>query len=198
MGAAATALFTVLATNFYALGTYFVALEQHFGWSRTALSGAFSLARLEGAVLGPVEGILTDRLGPRRMVLIGFSLMGWGFILLSTVQGIAGFYVAFILITGGAGLGGSLPMMTAVNNWFSRRRGTGHGLCLYGHELWGPCNSRYSLVHCLLWLAPHGRRHRGPGVAHDHSYSDCAAQQARGSRPAPRQPSTIPRVVPDL
>ena len=98
-----------MSTNFYAVGTYFVALERHFGWSRTALSGAFSLARLEGALLGPIEGMLTDRLGPRRMVIIGFFVMGAGFILFSSIQSIVGFYVAFIVIITGAGLGGYLP-----------------------------------------------------------------------------------------
>ncbi|MQF48294.1 MFS transporter [SAR202 cluster bacterium AC-647-N09_OGT_505m] len=132
VGAAATALFTVMSTNLYAVGTYFVALERHFGWSRTALSGAFSLARLEGAVLGPIEGILTDRFGPRRMLIIGFSIMGAGFILLSLIQSIVGFYVAFILITTGAGLGGYLPMMTIVNNWFSRRRATAMSVTMMG------------------------------------------------------------------
>ena len=137
VGAAATALFTVMSTNFYAVGTYFVALERHFGWSRTALSGAFSLARLEGAVLGPIEGMLTDRLGPRRMVIIGFFVMGIGFILLSFIQSIVGFYVAFILITTGAGLGGYLPMMTAVNNWFSRRRATAMSVTMMGMSAGG-------------------------------------------------------------
>jgi sugar phosphate permease len=137
VGAAATALFTVMSTNFYAVGTYFVALERHFGWSRTALSGAFSLARLEGALLGPIEGILTDRLGPRRMVIIGFFVMGAGFIFFSFIQSIVGFYVAFLLITTGAGLGGYLPMMTAVNNWFSRRRATAMSVTMMGMSAGG-------------------------------------------------------------
>ena len=57
-----------------------VALESHFGWSRTQLSLAFTLTRVEGGIMGPVEGYLTDRLGTRRMVLIGLLVLGGGFL----------------------------------------------------------------------------------------------------------------------
>ena len=119
------AMFTIALSNgaaAHGLGVFFVALERHFGWSRTVLSGAFALARLEGTVMGPVEGYLTDRFGSRRMVLAGFSILGLGFLLLSFTGGIASFYLSFMIIAVGMGLGGFLPMIAAVNNWFVRRR----------------------------------------------------------------------------
>ena len=73
-------------TVFQGLGIVLVALERSYGWSRTALSGAFSLARVEGAILGPIEGVLVDRVGTRRMVLIGYTMMGLGFIWLSQID----------------------------------------------------------------------------------------------------------------
>ena len=54
VGVAAFLLTLMSLTVFQGLGTILVALERQFGWSRTALSGAFSLARVEGAILGPV------------------------------------------------------------------------------------------------------------------------------------------------
>ena len=45
------AMLTIALSNgaaAHGLGVFFVALERHFGWSRTVLSGAFALARLEG------------------------------------------------------------------------------------------------------------------------------------------------------
>ena len=36
------------------IGLFFVALLRQFGWSRTLLSGAFSLVRIEGSFLGPL------------------------------------------------------------------------------------------------------------------------------------------------
>ena len=109
-------------TVFQGLGTFLVAFERQFGWTRTQMSGAFALARAEGAVLGPIEGWLIDRLGNRRMILIGYIIMGIGFLLFSQVNGLWQFYAVFMLITLGSGLGGWLAMISMVNNWFIRKR----------------------------------------------------------------------------
>ena len=56
------------------VGVWVKALEMQFGWSRAQLTGAFSLAQLEGSIFGPLLGYLIDRLGPRRMVFIGLVI----------------------------------------------------------------------------------------------------------------------------
>ncbi|MCH8108661.1 MAG: MFS transporter [Chloroflexi bacterium] len=122
VGTASLMLTLMSLTVFQGIGTYFVALERQFGWSRTTLSGAFAFSRVQGAAIGPLEGFLIDRLGNRRMFMIGYSLMGIGFILLSQIQNIWQFYVTFVIITLGSSLGGWLTMISMVNNWFSRRR----------------------------------------------------------------------------
>ncbi len=147
VGLASFMLTLMSLTVFQGLGTMLVALERQFLWSRTALSGAFSLARVEGAVLGPVEGVLVDRIGTRRMVLIGYIMMGLGFVWMSQIEPAATlglfawmdftltvlpfeavderlihFYAAYMFITLGSGLGGWLALIAMVNNWFNRRR----------------------------------------------------------------------------
>ncbi|MEE3346471.1 MAG: MFS transporter [Chloroflexota bacterium] len=122
VGVAAFLLTLMSLTVFQGLGTILVALERQFGWSRTALSGAFSLARVEGAILGPVEGFLVDRVGTRKMVFIGYILMGLGFLWLGQVETLWEFYASFMLITLGSGLGGWLAIIAMVNNWFTRQR----------------------------------------------------------------------------
>ena len=107
---------------FQGLGTFLVALERKFGWSRTSLSLAFSLARGESAVLGPIEGWLIDRLGNRRMILIGYIIMACGFLMFSRVNSLWQFYLAFMVVTLGSGIGGWLAMISMVNNWFVRKR----------------------------------------------------------------------------
>ena len=97
-------------------------MEERFDWSRTALSGAFAFSRVQGAIVGPMEGILVDRLGSKRMVLVGYIIMGVGFVLLSQVDSLWQFYVTFIIISLGSSLGGWLAMITVVNNWFARQR----------------------------------------------------------------------------
>src|SRR3990172_746543 len=61
-----------------ALGTYFAPLQNEFGWSRAVLAGPRSVTQVENAVLGPIEGFLVDRLGPRITVGLGIFLMGIG------------------------------------------------------------------------------------------------------------------------
>jgi sugar phosphate permease len=56
------------------------------------------------------------------MVLIGYTIMGIGFILMSQVRSLWHFYAAFIIISLGSGLGGWLAMISMINNWFNRRR----------------------------------------------------------------------------
>ncbi len=118
--------FVVMTLNgallFQAFGAYAVLLREEFGWSRTALSLAFSLQRVESGLLGPLEGWCVDRFGPRRMMLIGISIFGGGFFVLSQVHNLAMFYAAFLIMALGAALGSFLPASVAIVNWFARRR----------------------------------------------------------------------------
>ena len=136
------------------MGVWVKALELHFGWSRTQLTGAFSMAQLEGSVVGPVTGYLIDKLGPRRMVFIGFTITGFGFILFSQTTHIATFYVAYALIMLGTSAGSWLPMMTAINRWFNRLKGRAMAVAGEGSFLGG-----LLLVPVLAWAvdpAHHG------------------------------------------
>ncbi len=137
---------------FHAMGLWFVAMENAFGWSRTQLSLAFAFTRVEGGILGPIEGYLTDKFGTRRLVMIGMVIMGFGWILFSQVRDAKDvpilrdipvdslpaliqpvippltFYVIYLIIALGQGLGSWLPLMTMLNNWFDRKRATAMGL----------------------------------------------------------------------
>ena len=115
-------LTAVITPIFQGLGFFFVALEREFLWSRLVLSIPFSLSRIEGALLGPLEGYLIDRVGSRRMIIIGFIMLGIGFILFSFTTGIMSYYGSFIIIFAGAGLGGWMPLVAAINHWFNRQK----------------------------------------------------------------------------
>ena len=135
---------------FQGMTAWFVVLEQTFGWNRAQLALAFSLTRVEGSVVGPVSGFLIDRLGPRRMVLIGMLVLGLGFLLFSQIQGLWQFYLVFIVMSAGAGLGTWMPMMTVLNSWFLRRRSTAMAIAMEGYSLGGVL-----LVPLLAWaIAP--------------------------------------------
>ena len=134
VGVASMMLTLMSLTVFQSTGTYFVALNREFGWSRTVLSGGFAFSRIQSAAIGPIEGYLIDRFGNRTMFVIGFTMMGGGFLLLSQLRegvvlldsipfpAVVQYYLAMGVITIGSGLGGWLTMMSMVNNWFSRQR----------------------------------------------------------------------------
>ncbi|MBI2855897.1 MAG: MFS transporter [Chloroflexi bacterium] len=121
----------------YGFNAFFVPLSTALGASRGTLSVAFSFTRLESAVLGPIGGYLIDRFGPRTMIYLGFALLGVGYILFSRVTSVLGFYLVFPLIALGASWSGFLPVATAVNNWFSRRRGLATGISSAGVNIGG-------------------------------------------------------------
>ncbi len=126
------------AVYYYGMAVFFTPLVQEFAWSRTALSGAFSIARLEAGIAGPLAGILIDRWGPRLMILLGHILMGTGFVLLSRIETLEAFYLVFILfLSVGVGFGVMPPLSSAVANWFVRRRGLALGLLLCGAGVGG-------------------------------------------------------------
>ena len=131
---------------YHAMAVWSVALESHFGWSRGQLGLALTFTRIEGGLMGPVEGYLTDRLGARRMILAGLLILGVGFLLFAGVQNLWMFYLAFIVMALGQGLGSWLPLMTTINNWFARRRATAMG--------WSNVGSRIGallLVPAIAW-----------------------------------------------
>ncbi len=113
---------------FHAFGTYVKLLEDDFGWSRTQLSVAFSMQRLESGMLGPLQGWMVDRFGPRAVMLIGLVIFGLGFIAFSQVQSLFWFYVVFMVMATGQSLGSMLSLSVSLVNWFHRRRGLALGL----------------------------------------------------------------------
>ena len=152
-------LMLMSTTVFQGVGTFFVALERTFGWNRTTLSGAFALSRAEGALLGPLEGFLVDRLGTRKMVIVGYLIMGLGFIFYSQIQSVWHFYVAYIAISLGSGVGGWIAFVTLINNWFSRRRALAMSIAVSGIQLGG------FLVPLMAWgIESHGFRMTALGI----------------------------------
>ncbi|GMU41786.1 MAG: MFS transporter [Chloroflexota bacterium] len=120
-----------------AYGSYIVVLGAEFGWTRTQLSFASALREMEGGIVGPFQGWLVDRIGPRRVTRAGIVIFGLGFMLFSQVQTLATFYAAFMVMAIGASLMGYLTITTAVVQWFVRRRSTALSLTSVGGAFGG-------------------------------------------------------------
>ncbi len=103
-------------------GAYMVFLVDDFGWSKALVAGAFALTRVESGILGPLQGWLVDRFGPRLILTIGTLMFGVGFMLFSLVDSIVTFYLCFVLIALGSSLGGFATLMVSIVSWFDRNR----------------------------------------------------------------------------
>lgn len=116
---------------------YIPALQAEFGWSTTLLAGAFSVLQAVSGLLGPVQGWLLIRFGPRTLMRAGMVLFGLAFLAFSQVTSLAAFFTAFILMAVGYSLGGFLSLTTTVVNWFERRRSSALALMQLGVSLGG-------------------------------------------------------------
>ena len=103
---------------------YSVLLRSELGFSTTTLSAGFAMTRAESGLLGPLQGWLLDRYGPRTVMRIGALLMGGGFMLMSTIDSVVEFFFFYFITALGMSLSGFMSVTTALVNWFQRRRTT--------------------------------------------------------------------------
>ncbi|MBI2990527.1 MAG: MFS transporter, partial [Deltaproteobacteria bacterium] len=112
-----------------------------------AISGAFSLARVESGLFGPLEGYATDRLGPPKMMFIGIGVGTLGFLCLSQVNSLPMLYAVIVLgIVMGSSLGYNMPISVAIAHVFRARRSLAFGIYRMGPGLSGP------LVPLVGWM----------------------------------------------
>ena len=120
-----------------AYGSYVSVWRDSFGWSNTLLSGGYSAIQGTTGGVAPIQGWLTDKFGPRKILRIGLVLMGLGLIALSAVNSIGFFYLTLILIALGVSFGGFLSLMVAIVNWFEKRRAFAISFLVTGFALGG-------------------------------------------------------------
>ena len=116
---------------------YFPLLQAQFGWSRTLLAGAFSLSRAESGLLGPIQGWLIEKFGPRAVSRLGVLMLGTGFMLFSQIDSVLSYYLTFALMAIGSGLATYLTVTSTVVNWFIKKRALAIGLTMSGFGFGG-------------------------------------------------------------
>jgi MFS family permease len=118
-------------------GAYVAVLRENFGWSKTALSGAFSVQQLAQSVFAPFQGPIVDRRGSRPMIRIGIVILACGFFFLSQVNSILMFYVACLILAMGFSFSAFFPLTVALVNWFDRGRARALSLMSLGFGVGG-------------------------------------------------------------
>jgi sugar phosphate permease len=130
--ASAAIVFLTGGTFFYGFGALFTPIVNEFGWSRASVSFAFSLRSEVGGLAAPIVGFLVDRVGSRRLMVVGVILVALGFVLLSRVETLWGFYGAVMVIAIGMSATGGPVGMVAIAHWFRRQRGRALALMTVG------------------------------------------------------------------
>jgi MFS family permease len=118
----------------FSFSVFFKPLVVSFHAGRAAVSFAFSLFNLVGALSIPCTGIVIDRFGAKRVIL-AFTFL-YGLALCSALWiggGLWQLYLFFILLgitmTSGPA---PVPYAVVIAHWFNRRRGLAFGLAMMG------------------------------------------------------------------
>jgi MFS transporter, OFA family, oxalate/formate antiporter len=108
-------------------------MTSHFGWSRTAISGAVSLGGIMAAVMSPLIGPVLDRRGARLMLCAAVFVTGVSTMLLSLTQSLLAFYVFFCIARMNFAGPFDIGIYGALNSWFVQRRPLANSIVNLAH-----------------------------------------------------------------
>ncbi len=108
--------------SMFSLPVFLLPISREMGWSVTGVSSAMTIGFLALALASMIWGTLSDRWGPRFVVLTGSVLLAFGLALASRATSLLQFQLLFGLIVGGATAAIFAPMMACVTGWFETQR----------------------------------------------------------------------------
>jgi MFS transporter, OFA family, oxalate/formate antiporter len=116
----------------YAWSVFIKPLNSTFGWNRAEIALAYSLCILIFGSVSYLAGRISDRYGPRIVVLIGGIVLGTGFFLAGFTETKAWLYLSYGVI---AGVGGGLiylPPIATTPKWWPDRSALATGCAVVG------------------------------------------------------------------
>ena len=108
--------------SLFSLAVFLQPMSEATGWSRTGISTAMTLDFLTMGVAAFGWGALTDRFGPRPVVLAGAVLVGAGLALASRATSLLEFQLMYGVVVGVAAGAILAPTMATVTGWFDKHR----------------------------------------------------------------------------
>jgi MFS family permease len=106
----------------FSLPVFIRPISRDTGWSITGISSAMTFGFLAMALGSIVWGNLSDRFGPRLIVLIGSCVLATALGLASRATSLVEFQLIFGVGVGGAAAAIFAPMMACVTGWFDTHR----------------------------------------------------------------------------
>ncbi len=111
---AAAGVFALTMGARQSMGLFVGTLNSATGLGLASVSLAFAFGQLWWGLTQPVAGIVTDRYGPGRVIVVGVLLVALGTALIPFMKTTAGLVLAIgILAAGGAGMAGPSTLMAA-------------------------------------------------------------------------------------
>jgi MFS family permease len=106
----------------FSLAVFLQPIAAATGWSRTGISSAMTLNFLALGIGAFGWGALTDRFGPRVVVLSGAALLGLGIALASRATSLLEFQLVYGVLVGFAAGAIFAPMIATTTGWFEKHR----------------------------------------------------------------------------
>jgi MFS family permease len=106
----------------FSLPVFLRPISRDTGWSVTGVSSAMTFGFVAMAFGSIIWGTLSDRFGPRVIVLIGSCILAASLALASQATSLIQFQLIFGLVVGGATAAIFAPMMACVTGWFDTHR----------------------------------------------------------------------------
>lgn len=127
------ALFSIVGIALYGLPFFYDFFVRELGWTRAQVTSGNALAKLlVGPLFGFLAGVLVDRFGPRRLMLVGILLAGIAPIGLGATTTLLAFYTFYLMNALGYVTGGPLPNQVMLSRWFDAGRGKAMGIAYLG------------------------------------------------------------------
>lgn len=120
--AAGGVLGCVAAGAMFSLPVFLRAIVADTGWSLTAVSSAMTIGFLAMALGAMTWGAVSDRFGPRIVVLLGTLLLAASLAFVSQTTSELAFQLVFGVFVGGATAAIFVPIMACVTGWFDTHR----------------------------------------------------------------------------
>jgi MFS transporter, OFA family, oxalate/formate antiporter len=120
----AFAAFTVSAGIMHSYAVFLVAFIEEFRWSRAETSIPYSVSQLVAGGSSPLVGALVDRLGPRRLLVLGGALLFAGLAGSALISALWQNVLLYgVVMTIGANCLGLVVFVPLLSRHFVRRRG---------------------------------------------------------------------------
>jgi MFS family permease len=126
----------------YLFPVFLKPIVEDLGWSRTEYAAANPIMSTFVALAGPLVGWLSDRRGPRLVLVVGSLVMSGALLAASRMEEVWQFYLVAVAIGVGVASLGDLPTAAAIAGRFDARRGLALGLVYVGSNVGGALGAR--------------------------------------------------------